>query len=145
MTHVPYRGSAPAIQDLLGGQVEAFFDSIASALPHIRSGKLRALAVTGARRSPLLPDVKTMVESGVAGYVTESRLSLLAPKATPATIVSRLNREVLSIFAETETVRRLSDIGFEAFTGTPQDCMKLYEVEVDHWRPLVKSSGARVD
>lgn len=143
--HVPYRGSAPAMQDLVGGQVDLMFDSIASALPHIRAGKLRALAVTGRQRSALLPGVPTMVEAGLPGYVAESWLALLAPAGTPASVVRRLNQEVTGLLGEAAVRKRLADVGLEAAGGTPEACWALYRAEVEKWRPVVKASGARVD
>jgi tripartite-type tricarboxylate transporter receptor subunit TctC len=145
LVHIPYLGSAPAVQDLIGGQVDLMFDSIASALPHIRSGKLRAYAVMGEQRSKLLPDVRTMVESGLTGYVTESWLSLLAPKSTPLPIISRLNREVVAILDEPDTQRRLIELGLEPRSSTPDECRRRFEVELEKWRPLVKASAAAVD
>ena len=145
LVHVPYRGSTPAIQDLIGGQVDIMFDSIASALPHIRSGKLRALAVTANRRSPLLPEVMTMIEAGIPGYVTESWLSLAAPRGTPEAVIARLSKMVIAVLNEPETLRRLSDLGLEPQSSSPDECRRRYEAEVIKWRPLVKSSGARVD
>lgn len=145
LVHVPYRGSTPAIQDLIGGQVDIMFDSIASSLPHIRSGRLRVLAVTANRRSPLLPDVATMVEAGLPGYVTESWLSLAAPQGTPDEIITRLNKTVATVLNEPETLRRLSDLGLEPQSSSPEECRRRYEAEVLKWRPLVKTSGARVD
>ncbi len=145
LVHVPYRGSSPAVQDLIGGQVDLMFDSIASALPHIRSGKLRALAVTGSRRSPVLPEVMTMAEAGLPGYVTESWLSLAAPKGTPEAIVARLSEAVIAVLKEPETLRRLSELGLEPQSSSPEECRQRYEAEVVKWRPLIKTSGARVD
>lgn len=145
LTHVPYRGSAPAVQDLAGGQVDLMFDSIASALPHIRSGKLRPLAVTGKQRSALLPGVPTMVEAGLPGYVAESWIALLAPAGTPAAVVSRLNREVLALLAEPAVAKRMSEVGMEGQGSSPAECWARYQAELQKWRPVVKASGARVD
>jgi tripartite-type tricarboxylate transporter receptor subunit TctC len=145
LVHVPYRGSTPAVQDLIGGQVDIMFDSIASSLPHIRSGRLRALAITSEHRSPLLPGVPTMVEAGIPGYVTESWLSLAAPQGTPGEILARLNSTVARVLNEPETRTRLGELGLEAQSSSPEECRRRYEAEVIQWRPLVKSSGARVD
>lgn len=145
LVHVPYRGSAPAVQDLAGGQVDMMFDSITSALPHVRSGKLRALAVTGRQRASLLPKVPTMVEAGQTGFVVESWLALLARAGTPAAIVQQLNKTVLAVLAEPDTLRRMAELGFEAAGSTPAECLARYQAEVTKWRPVVKASGARVD
>ncbi|MSQ59177.1 MAG: tripartite tricarboxylate transporter substrate binding protein [Betaproteobacteria bacterium] len=145
LVHVPYRGSTPAVQDLIGGQVDIMFDSIASSLPHIRSGRLRPLAITSGRRSPLLPDVPTMTEAGIPGYVTESWLSLAAPQGTPEEILLRLNNTIVRVLNEPETRGRLAELGLEPQSSSPEECRRRYEAEVIKWRPLVKSSGARVD
>lgn len=145
LVHVPYRGSAPAVQDLMGGQVDLMFDSVASALPHIRSGKLRALAVTGKQRVALLPQVPTMVQAGLPGYVAESWLALLAPRGTPEAVVRRLNREVVAVLSEADTLKRMAELGMEAGGSTPAECWDRYQADVARWRPVVKSSGARVD
>ncbi len=145
LVHVPYRGSAPAVQDLIGGQVDLMFDSITSSLPHIRSGKLRPIALTTAQRSRLLPEVMTMVEAGLPGYITESWLALLAPKGTPDAVLERLNKDVVAVLNEAETRGRLGELGLEAQSSLPQECWKRFEAELVKWRPLVKTSGARVD
>jgi len=145
LLHVPYRGSAPAIQDLVGGQVDVMFDSIASALPHVRGGKLRAVAVTGKSRSPLLPEVPTMEQAGLPGFIAESWLGLLTPAGTPPAIVQRLHKEVQSVLADTRTRSRLQDLGFETHGSTPDECLKRFRDEYVKWRPIVKASGAQVD
>ena len=142
MVHVPYRGSAPALVDLIGGHVQVMFDSIASALPQIRSGRLRAVAVAASRRSALLPDVPTVDESGVKGYGAHSWLGIFVPAGTPKSIVDRLQREVASAIAGPTAKARLVEAGFEPQSSTPDALAKLVKEEIEKWRPVVKMSGA---
>ena len=144
MTHVPYRGSAPALLDLMGGRVQVMFDSIASALPHIRAGKLRAIAVAAATRSPLLPDLPTVAES-LPGYSAHSWLGIFVPAGTPKPIVDRLQRDLAAVIEDPRARARLVKAGFEPKSSTPEAFAKLVAEEMAKWAPIVKMSGATPD
>jgi tripartite-type tricarboxylate transporter receptor subunit TctC len=145
MLHVPYKGSAPAVTDLIAGQVNMMFENIPAAMPHIRSGKLRALGVTGGKRSPLLPDVPTIAESGLSGYESSVIYGLVAPAATPKDIVGRLNAAAIKGANSREFRERLEALGYEITTGTPEQMAEMLRTEIARWAPVVKASGARVD
>ena len=144
MLHVPYRGSAPAILDLIGGRVHVMFDSIASALPHIRAGKLRAIAVASNTRSTLLPNMPTVAES-LPGYSAHSWLGIFVPAGTPQSIVQRLQRDLVAAIDEPKAQARLVEAGFEPKSSTQEDFAKLVRDEMEKWRPVVKMSGATPD
>ncbi|MFN0185167.1 MAG: Bug family tripartite tricarboxylate transporter substrate binding protein, partial [Aquabacterium sp.] len=143
--HVPYKGNAPAVADLLGGQVHMMFDNIPSSLPHIRAGKLRALATTGARRDPTLPDVPTVAEAGVAGYESGVWFGLMVPAGTPADIVARLNAAAVQASRSPAFVKRMTELGYSIIAGTPEDMAASIRAEVTRWGPIVRASGAKVD
>ncbi|HCL84929.1 MAG TPA: MFS transporter [Comamonadaceae bacterium] len=143
--HVPYKGSAPAMTDLIGGQVHFMFDNMPSAWPHVQSGKLRALAVTTRKRSPSAPDVPTMEESGIAPFDVTSWFGLLAPKGTPPEIVARLNKVMNEAFDKPAVQQAYAKLGAVAEKNTPQDFARFIDAEVKGWAPVVKASGARVD
>ena len=143
--HVPYKGSAPAMTDLIGGQVQFMFDNMPSAWPHVQSGKLRALAVTTKKRSPSAPDVPTMEESGVAPFDVTSWFGLLAPKGTPPEIVARLNKVMNDAFDKPNIQQSYAKLGAMAEKNSPQDFARFIDSEVKGWAPIVKASGARVD
>ena len=145
MTHIPYKGSAPALQDLLGGQVQLMFDNLPPSLPQIRAGKLRALAVTSAARAPLLPEVPTIAESGLPGFEASSWFGILAPAGTPPAIVAKLNAEIAKWLATPEARDKLSKQGAAAAGGTPEDFAKHIAAETAKWAKVVKESGAKVD
>jgi tripartite-type tricarboxylate transporter receptor subunit TctC len=145
MTHIPYKGSAPAVQDLIGGQVQLMFDNLPPSLPQIKAGKLRALAVTSAARAPALPDVPTLAESGLPGFEASSWFGVLAPAGTPPAIVAKLNAEIAKWLATPEAKEKLSKQGANAAGGTPEDFAKHIAVETAKWAKVVKESGAKVD
>lgn len=145
MQHVPYKGSAPAVTDLLGGQVNMMFDNMPSALPHVKGGKLRALAVTSAKRSPAAPDVPTMAEAGVPGYEATSWFGILAPAGTPKDIVTKLNKEIARILAMPEIKEKLSAQGAEPVGNTPEQFAAHIKAEIKKWEGVVKASGAQLD
>ena len=139
MTHVPYKGTAPALTDLLGGQIQLMFNDTAA--PHVKSGKLRALAVTGARRWPLLPDVPTLAEVGVAGFEKYNWFGMLAPAGTPAAIITQLNRELVAIMRDPELQKWLEAQGAEATTGTPEEFAAFIRRDLAKWAKVVKDTG----
>ena len=145
MTHIPYKGSAPAMNDLLGGQVMMMFDNIPSAIPHIKSGKLKALATTGAKRDPLLPDLPTLAEAGVAGYESGVWFGLAVPANTPRDVVMKLNAEANKGTKSPEFVKRMTDLGYIIMGTSPETMAEMNKAEVQRWGPIVKSSGARAD
>jgi len=145
MTHVPYKGSAPALQDLLGGQVQLMFDNLPPSLPQIKAGKLRALAVTTAARAPALPDVPTIAESGLPGFEASSWFGVLAPAGTPPAIVTRLNTEIAAWLATPEAREKMVAVGAVIAGGTPEDFARHIATETAKWAKVVQESGAKVD
>jgi len=145
VTHVPYRGSAPASQDLVAGQVQAMFDSIGSALPQIQAGRLRPLAVTGAERAALLSDVPTMGEGGVKDFIVTSWSGLMAPAATPPDIVQKIAAEVDKILVSPEVRRILTERGYATLGGGPQAFEKYLDADIALWAKVVRQSGATVN
>lgn len=145
INHVPYRGSAPAMIDLLGGRIAMMFDTIAVQTQNIAAGKVRALAVTGPKRSPLLPEVPTAQEAGLKGFDVTIWFGVLAPAGTPAPIIERLNREVVAVMATDEMRKRMQADGAEARTTTPAEFAALIKQDTTKWAPVVKASGATLD
>jgi tripartite-type tricarboxylate transporter receptor subunit TctC len=145
MTHVPYKGSAPALADLLGGQVQLMFDNLPPSLPQIKAGKLRALAVTSATRAPALPDVPTVAESGLPGFEASSWFGILAPAGTSPAIIAKINGEVAKWLASPEGKDKLASIGANAAGGSPEDFARHIQAETAKWAKVVKESGAKVD
>ena len=145
MTHIPYKGSAPALADLIGGQVQLMFDNLPPSLPQIKAGKLRALAVTSVTRAPALPDVPTVAESGLPGFEASSWFGILAPAGTPPDIIARLNAEIGKWLASPEAKEKLLALGANAAGGSPEDFAKHIAAETAKWQKVVKESGAKVD
>ena len=143
--HIPYKGSAPAVTDLIGGQVNIMFDNIPSSLPHIKSGKLHALATTGSKRDPALPELPTIAEAGVPGYEAGVWFGLSAPAGTPKEIIARLNAEGVKATKSPEFVKRMSDLGYLIIPGTADHMADMLRAEVVRWTPVVKASGAKVE
>jgi tripartite-type tricarboxylate transporter receptor subunit TctC len=143
--HIPYKGGAPAMNDLLGGQVSMMFNNSPASLPHINAGKVRALAVTGIKREPSLPDVPTMVEAGVPGYQADGWFSLSVPTGTPKEIITRLNAAAAEGMKSPEFVKRITDLGYGIVGGTPKKMDEMIKAEIERWGPVVKASGARID
>ena len=143
--HVPYKGSSPAVADLLGGQVQMMFDNMPSSLPHAKAGKLRALAVTSMTRSAALPDVPTLDEEGLKGFDATSWFGLLAPAGTPRDIVAKLNSASVKALASAEMRERLAAQGADPVGNTPDQFAAFIKAEIDKWAKIVKASGARVD
>jgi len=144
-THVPYKGTPPALNDVLGGRVPAMFDGVITSLPHIKAGKLRPLAVASLTRSPLLPDVPTMTEAGVPGFETVGLAAILAPAGTPPAIVDRLSREIASILRTPEVRDQLVAMGLEVVAGTPAEFAAYIDVESKKWGRLIREAKIQVD
>ena len=145
MVHIPYKGAAPAVVDLLGGQVSLAFVSLPAALPHIKAGKLTALGVSSPQRSAVAPDVPTIAESGLTGYELENWYGVLAPAGTPREIVNKLNGEIVKILQTQDVKERLNSQGFEIRTSTPEQFAAYLKSEIVKWAKIVKDSGAKVD
>ncbi len=139
MTHIPYKGTGPALTDLLGGQIQVMFND--TALPHIQSGKLRAVAVTGAKRWPQLPDVPTLAELGMPGYETYNWFGILAPAKTPAAMVTRLNRELVAVMQDPAMKAWMEARGAEAVTSTPEEFAAYIKKDLAKWARVVKEAG----
>jgi tripartite-type tricarboxylate transporter receptor subunit TctC len=145
MMHVPYKGSGPAVSDLLGGQVNYMFDSITSARNHIQSGKLRALAVTTAKRSKSLPNVPTMAEAGVAGYDVSPWFAVFAPAGTPKPIIAKLNKVLLETMKQPDVIERLDAIGAEPVGSTPEALASHMARESAMWTKLITDRNIKLD
>ncbi|HUH93666.1 MAG TPA: tripartite tricarboxylate transporter substrate binding protein [Casimicrobiaceae bacterium] len=145
MNHVPYRGSGQATTDLIAGVVQASIPGTAGMVGHIRAGKLRALAVTGAQRSPQLPDLPTLIESGVPGYEAYVWMGLMAPKGTPAPIVDKLNGEVLKALATDSVKTYMANAGIEIVGSSAVAFGTFYRAEKERWAKVIKETGAKVD
>ncbi len=145
LNHVPYKGSAQATTDLLGGQVMMSMPGTAGMVGHIKAGKLRALAITGATRSPQLPDVPTVMESGVPGYEAYVWMGLLAPKGTPAPTIDKIRREVVAVLATPEVRNYMATAGIEIVGSTPAEFGQFFRSEKALWAKVVRETGAKID
>ena len=145
MVHIPYKGAAASTVDLLAGRVNMVFDSLPAALPNIKAGKLRALAVTGAKRSQFLPELPTIAEAALPGYETGIWFGIVAPAGTPPEVISRLNAELVKAAASTEFRERLTGHGFEVVSSTPEQMADSVRSEMAKWGKVVKALGMRVD
>jgi tripartite-type tricarboxylate transporter receptor subunit TctC len=144
MVHVPYRGDAPALSDLLGGQVQVYFGTLSASIEYIRAGKLRALAVTTAERSKALPDIPTVGEF-VPGYEASQWNGVEAPKGTPAEIIDKLNKEINAALADSKIKARLGDLGSTVLPGSPADFGKLIADETEKWGKVIRAANIRAD
>ncbi len=143
--HIPYKGNTPAFIDLISGQVSLSFPTLPSALPHVRSGKLRALAVTSKERSRIVPGMPTISESGLSGYDASSWYGLLAPAGTPHAIVGRLQQEIAKLMQSAEVRERLQNQGLDPVGSTPEEFARTIRSEIAKWEKVVQASGARVE
>lgn len=145
MQHIPYKGRASAIPDLLGGRVTMMFDNMPSSLPLVREGKLRALGVTSAQRSPAAPEIPTLAESGLPGFEAVSWFALFAPANTPKPVVDKLQGEVAKIIKSPEVSKKLAEIGLEPVGSTPEALASYQRSEITKWAKVVKDSGAKAE
>lgn len=145
MLHIPYKGSGPAVTDLLGGQVNYMFDSITSAKPHILSGKLRAVGLTTAKRSSALPNVPTLAESGLAGYEVSPWFAVFAPASTPKPIIAKLNAALLDAMKQPDIKAKFETIGAESIGSTPEELGKHLNQEIARWGKLIKDQNIKSD
>jgi len=141
MLHVPYKSSPPAIQDVLAGRVSMMFTDLTTGLPHVRSGALRALAVTRLQRSPLFPELPTLDEAGVTGFDMDSWAGIVAPAHTPPPIVTKLNKELRKIIDDPDVNAKLGNVGFEAFSSAPKEFGDFIKVQLDRWGKMVRDAG----
>ena len=145
LIHVPYKGSGPAMTDTLAGTTQIMFPSLVAAAGHIKSGKLRALAVTGSKRSPLFKDLPTIAESGVAGFEITQWYGFFAPAKTPKDIVDKLNKEIVAIMKEPDVAKKFAEQGADIVTGSPADFSKLVHSELDKWSKFIKEAKITAD
>ena len=145
LTHVPYKGGAPMIVDLVAGHIPSAFAVISTGVPHVRSGKVRAIAVTGEKRAQAVPDVPTVAESGYKGYAATNWYGMLAPAATPPAAIERLNREMNNALKAPDVVASLKDSGIDAAPSTPADFFKFVQSEEKKWVPIIKKSNIKVE
>ena len=143
--HVPYKGGAPAISDLLGGQVDASFQNVNAVLSHIQAGKLRALAVTGDKRSPVLPNVPTLGESGVKGVDVYSWQAVAAPKGLPADVKTQLHGAFVAALQDPQIQQRLTEQGFEVVANTPEQFASFEQAEYARWKTLIETRKITAD
>ena len=143
--HVPYKGAAPALVDVISGRVDAFFSTITSALPHVRSGKVRALAVSSIKRHPQVPDVPTIAENGYPGYDVISWYALLAPAGTPRPVVAKLHEEMVKILKSPDVKERMAADGSEPVSSTPQELSAFLKAETSRWAKVIRASGATAE
>ena len=145
LIHIPYKGSAPAVTDLLGGQVMMMFDNIPSSMPHIKSGKLKAIATTGAKRDPSLPDLPTIAEAGVPGYEAGVWFGVMAPMATPKDIIAKLNAEIVKAAKAPDYVKKMNEQGYIVVASSAEQMGEMSRSEFARWGPIVKASGANAE
>lgn len=145
LLHIPYKGSGPAVTDLLGGQVSMMFESITSARPHIASGKLRALAVTTARRSQALPDVPTVAEAGIRGYEVSPWFSVFVPARTPKPVVARLHAEITGALRSPDVRERFASLGAEPIGSSPEELATHLKSETARWAGIIRDRGIKAD
>ena len=145
IVHVPYKGTGPAITDLLGGQVQLMFNSMPSVLPLVKSGKLKGLAVGSAQRSPAIPDLPTVAEAGVPGFENVTWYGMFAPARTPHDIIMKLNKQVVKILADPAMAQRLASQGAEPRSSTPEELVKFMQVESVRWKKVIQAAGIQLE
>jgi tripartite-type tricarboxylate transporter receptor subunit TctC len=145
MTHIPYKGSAPAVTDMIAGQVDTMFDNTPNVLPHVRTGRLKALAISSRTRAPSAPEVPTVDEAGVPGYEVNVWFGVLTVAGTPAEVVQRLNTEMVKILNSAEIKERFGNVGVDVVASTPEYFAKYLKAEVERWAKVVKDAGIKAD
>lgn len=145
LIHVPYKGAGPAVTALLSGETDFMFSNVASAITYVKSGKLRAIASTGAKRSLVAPEVPTITESAVPGFIVTGFVILMAPAGTPAAIIATLNAEAVKALQSAVLKERLAALGLEPVGSSPQECSAFIAAEIAKWAPVVKAAGMKVD
>ena len=145
IVHVPYKGAQPALTDLIAGHAQLMFATSASVIPYMKAGRLRALAVTTAQRSPSVPELPTVAEAGLPGFEATTWHGVVVPAATPAAVVQQLNRDINAVLKEKDLSERLAGLGAELLAGTPQDFADYIAREIPKWTKVVKDSGAKAD
>ncbi|MEY4643306.1 MAG: hypothetical protein RLZZ596_137 [Pseudomonadota bacterium] len=145
MNHVPYKGSGPALIDLISGQVDVMFDNMSSGMPHVQGGKLRVLAVTGPKRDPRLPDVPTIAEAGVPGYAGTSWFTLAAPASMPAALVERINRDVQKVLSSPEVIARYNQLGINYSPNTAAEAAAYFRSETLKWNRVIEAAKLQLD
>jgi tripartite-type tricarboxylate transporter receptor subunit TctC len=145
LAHIPYKGSAPAVTAMLGGEIDALFDNVPNVLQQIKAGKMKAIGVSGLQRAVLLPEVPTIAESGVPGYEVNVWFGMQVAAATPRPIVDKLNRDIVTLLKEPDVVKRFRDQGVEVVASTPEQFSKLVQSEVVKWTQLVQDANIRIE
>jgi tripartite-type tricarboxylate transporter receptor subunit TctC len=143
--HVPYKGSGPALTELLGGQVETMVDQLTSSIGHIREGRLKLLAVTGHRRSPVLPNIPTLEESGLKGYEASTYIGVLSTAGTPRAVIARLNEAVRQVMSSADVLEKLRGLGTEPGASSPAEFQKMIADELAKWREVARKSNLKFD
>ena len=143
--HVPYTGSGPALTDLIGGRVDFMFVNPLAAMPHVRAGRLTVLGVAGAQRSPVLPEVPTLIEAGLAGFVSVGYAGAAAPARTPAAVIAKVNAEMVRALGMADVRERIQNLGGEPRHSTPEEFGRFLQQEIERWAPVIRESGARAD
>jgi tripartite-type tricarboxylate transporter receptor subunit TctC len=145
MLHIPYKGSAPVVTDLIAGQVDVMFDNMPNVIGHVRAGKMKALAVTTAQRSPQAPEIPTVAEAGVPGYEQTAWFGVLAPAGTPREVIARLNTEIVKVLNSADVKERFGKQGVEVRTSTPEQFSDFLKSEVARWAKVIKDAGIKAD
>mgnify|MGYP001627319736 CR=1 FL=1 len=145
LAHIPYKGSAPAVTALLAGEIDALFDNVPNVVQHIKAGKMKAIGVSGLKRSALLPDTPTVAESGVPGYEVNVWFGMQVPAGTPKPVVDKLNRDIVALLKEPDVVKRFNDQGVEVVASTPEQFSTLVRSEVTKWTQLIREANIRIE
>jgi tripartite-type tricarboxylate transporter receptor subunit TctC len=145
LVHIPYKGNAPALNDVLGGHVQIMFDTITTSLPHVKAGQLKALATTGAKRSPLAPELPTMIEAGVPTFEISAWYMMVAPKKTPRETINKLNAALNAAMSDPEVVKRMSSQGVTFVGGTPEQAEAFLQSEITRWGEVIKAAGIKAE
>ena len=145
LTHIPYKGTAPALTDLISGQISAMFNSMPSVLPHVKSGRLRGIAVGSAKRSAAAPDIPTVAEAGYKGYQYVTWYALLAPAATPKDVIAKINADSVRVLSQPDMVQRFASQGAEPAPGTPEELAQFWRAEHEGWKKVIKTANIKLD